>query len=347
MNRRQAPPVEPAMVTQPKDALLLRCAYLFYQEDKDILEIARALEISRFRVSRYLKEAKERGIVRIELRDPSIEWEKLAIQLERALDLPRVVVLPAPYEAELDHLRLAVGEGAAMLFDEIQPDMTIAISWGRTIAQMVSAFSDRKVTAKRVVELAGGFAEVMPGVSGSAVAARFAEKLSAECVHLPAPIIVKTSATAESLLAEESIRRTLELAAGADMSIIGIAPMHPDSLMHRSASLSEKDLQALTKAQAIGSILGRFFDAEGNECATALRKRAISLPFDQYRKIKERIVLAPGTHKIPAIKALARGKLLTTLVTDSRTASKLLDSLSETSATVPKVPAHQKVSRKG
>ncbi len=75
------------MVTQPKDALLLRCAYLFYQEDKDILEIARTLGISRFRVSRYLKEAKERGIVRIELRDPSIEWEKLAIQLERALDL--------------------------------------------------------------------------------------------------------------------------------------------------------------------------------------------------------------------------------------------------------------------
>ncbi|MCC7161433.1 MAG: sugar-binding transcriptional regulator [Anaerolineae bacterium] len=318
------------MVTQPKDALLLRCAYLFYQEDKDILEIARMLGISRFRVSRYLKEAKERGIVRIELRDPSIEWEKLAIQLERALDLPRVIVFPAPYEGELDQLRLSVGEGAAALFDEIQPDMTIGISWGRTIAQMVSAVPDKKIAAKRVVELAGGFAEVMPGVSGSAVAARFAEKLNAECVHLPAPIIVKTSTTAESLLAEESIRRTLDLAASADMSIIGIAPMHPDSLMHRSASISETDFKALGKTGAVGSILGRFFDADGVECDTALSERAISLPFEQFRKIRERIVLAPGTHKIPSIRALARGKLLTTLVTDSRTASELLETLSET-----------------
>lgn len=330
------------MVTQAKDALLLRCAYLFYQEDKDILEIARTLGISRFRVSRYLKEAKERGIVRIELRDPSIEWEKLAIQLERALDLPRVIVFPAPYEGELDHLRLSVGEGAAALFDELQPDTTIAISWGRTIAQMVSAIPDKKMSARRVVELAGGFAEVMPGVSGSAVAARFAEKLNAECVHLPAPIIVKTAATAESLLAEESIRRTLELAAGADMSIIGIAPMHPDSLMHRSASIAEKDFTALGKAGAVGSILGRFFDADGKECKTALRERAISLPFDKYRKIRERIVLAPGTHKIPSIQALARGKLLTTLVTDSRTASELLNAVSAVAATAAPVPTNHK-----
>lgn len=316
------------MVSQPKDALLLRCAYLFYQEDNDILEIARALGISRFRVSRYLKEAKERGIIRIELRDPSIEWEKLAIQLERALEIPRVIVIPAPYEGELSQLRLSVGEGAARLFDEIEPNMTIAISWGRTIAQMVSALPDKKISAKRIVELAGGFAEVMPGVSGSAVAARFAEKLGAECVHLPAPIIVKTSATSRSLLAEESIRRTLELAATAEMSIIGIAPMHPDSLMYRSASVSEADFKALEKAGAVGSILGRFFDADGKECDTALNERAISLPFEQFCNIRERIILAPGNHKIPGIKALARGKLLTTLVTDSHTASELLSSLS-------------------
>ncbi|MCC7163085.1 MAG: hypothetical protein IT331_11365 [Anaerolineae bacterium] len=314
------------MVSQPKDALLLRCAYLFYQEDKDILEIARTLGISRFRVSRYLKEAKERGIIRIELRDPSIEWEKLAIQLERALEIPRVIVIPAPYEGELNQLRFSVGEGAARLFDDIEPGMTIAISWGRTIAQMVSALPGKKISAKRIVELAGGFAEVMPGVSGSAVAARFAEKLGAECVHLPAPIIVKTSATARSLLAEESIRRTLELAATADMGIIGIAPMHPDSLMYRSASISETDFKTLAKVGAVGSILGRFFDANGKECDTALKERAISVPFDQFCNIRERIILAPGNHKIPGLKALARSNLLTTLVTDSHTASDLLNS---------------------
>lgn len=304
--------------------MILRCCYLFYQEDRDINEIAKYLDISRFRVSRYLREGRERGIVQIQLRDPNIEYEKLALELERALELKRVTVVPTAYEGEMDRVRAAVGQAASELFAELNPGTSVGITWGRTIAQMVASLPSQGLKAERVVELAGGFGEVSPGVSGYAVASRFAEKLGAECVHLPAPIIVQDPQTARSLLVEKSIQHTLELAALCDLAIIGIGPMDADSLMLRSTSLSDQDFAELEKAGAVGSILGHFFDANGEECNTPYRDRAISLSLDSFRSIKERMTVGPGTNKVNAILGLARGKLITSLVIDNTTAERLL-----------------------
>ena len=67
----------------PKESQLLRCCYLFYRENMTMQEISRQLQISRFKVSRYIKEAVEKGIVQVHFRDSSIEHEELALQLER------------------------------------------------------------------------------------------------------------------------------------------------------------------------------------------------------------------------------------------------------------------------
>ena len=48
-----------------KESLLLRSVYLFYNDKMNIQTIGRKLGISRFRVSRYLKEAEEKGVPRL------------------------------------------------------------------------------------------------------------------------------------------------------------------------------------------------------------------------------------------------------------------------------------------
>ena len=84
-------------------------------------------------------------------------------------------------------------------------------------------------------------------------------------------------------------------------------------------------MRILKDSKAVGSIFGRFYDLQGQECDTEFRERAIALTFDDLRKIPERIALTMGAHRIQAILGLLYGELITTLVTDSDTATAVLE----------------------
>jgi DNA-binding transcriptional regulator LsrR (DeoR family) len=308
-----------------KNALLLRCCYLFYQENLTIQEIAQQMNISRFKVSRYIKEAQEKGIVQVQFHDPGIEHERLAMQMEQTLPFKRVIVVPTPYDTDVDGSRLAVGRAAVDLFQDLAPETTLGITWGRTVAYMVDNLPADRLQIRSVVELAGGFGQITTDLSARAVTLRSAEKLKAECVQLPAPIITDSVLSARSMMAESSIRNTLELAAQADVAVTGIGPINLDSLLHRSGFLSSEDFWQLRESGAVGSIIGRFFNLHGEECDTDYRDRAIALTLPTFCQIPERIALAAGKHKVDSLVGLANGQLITTLVTDSETALEVLE----------------------
>lgn len=308
-----------------KKALILRSCYLFYVEGMNIQEVARHLGISRFRVSRYLREAREQGIVEVQIRDPRIEYEQIAMNLERTFPLQMAVVVPEPYEGDVAAIRLAIGAaGAQLLLEEIQPEMSIGISWGRTVAHMVDRLPRETVQARRVVELSGGLGEISSGVHAHDVASRCAQRLKSECVFVQAPVIVEKVETARSMLGERSIARALEMAAQCDLAVVGVGPANVDNVYSASHLLSTRDLERLKAAGAIGSIIGRFYDVNGKECNTEYRDRAITLTLDAFCRIPKRIVLAGGEQKAEGILALVRSGLISILVTDSGTASAML-----------------------
>ena len=309
----------------PKHSHLLRSCYLFYHENMTMREIAKQLHISRFKVSRYIKEAVEMGIVQVHFHDANIEHEKLALQLERTFPIKRALVVPTPYRSDISAVRLAVGQAGAKLLADIKPETSLSITWGRTIAHLVETLPSDRLKAQRVVDLAGGFGQVTDEISARAVTLQIARKLDAQCFQLPAPIIVENIATAHALSREPIIRKALEKASESDIAIMGVGPTDVDSLLYRSGYVSETDLEYLKQRHAVGSIFGRFYDLSGRECDSEFRERAIALTFDDLRKIPERMALSMGAHRIQAILGLMYGELITTLVTDSDTATALLD----------------------
>jgi deoxyribonucleoside regulator len=74
----------------------------------------------------------------------------------------------------------------------------------------------------------------------------------------------------------------------------------------------------------VGEICGRFFDAEGRECNSRWRNRAISLELEYLRKIPQVIGVAAGPDRAPAVAAAMRGGLLKSLLIDERGALALL-----------------------
>ena len=77
----------------------------------------------------------------------------------------------------------------------------------------------------------------------------------------------------------------------------------------------------------MGDISGIYFDAEGNYVPSSIEKRIIGLSLEEILAIPTRVIVAGGEKKLDAIAAASKSGLVTDLVTDQRTAEKLLDRL--------------------
>ena len=307
-----------------KDAMLVRCAHFYYREKLNIQDVAERLGISRFRVSRYLKEAEEKGIVEIRINDKGHHYETMAMALEARFGVKQVIIVPVTPEMESESVRKAVGGKGAEILRGINPESSVGITWGRTIAYMVENLVDGQIKASRISELTGGLGMINPGLPTSALASLFAKKTEAHCFQMSGPIIASDPSIAQAFLAEGSIQRTLDSARRSDLAICGIATLTENSMLSHAGLLDEKDYVALRESGAVGSIIGRFYDSDGNEVDSQYKERAIAISWDDFLKIPERIVLGGGWNKTECIRGLLKGGLATTIVMDNVTAAALL-----------------------
>lgn len=76
---------------------------------------------------------------------------------------------------------------------------------------------------------------------------------------------------------------------------------------------------------ACGSILGRFFDANGQELACDWNEKSISLSIQQLRNISDVVIVASPVSKAPALLSALKGDFINTLITDGTTATRILN----------------------
>jgi phosphoenolpyruvate---glycerone phosphotransferase subunit DhaK len=314
------------MTELEKDSLLLRAVYLYYKEGVNIQTIADRLGVSRFRVSRYLKEAEEKGIVEIRINDANIHFERLALAIETQYDVHRIVIVPVSEDMGPGLSRRMVGGRGAEIIRGVTEEMSIGISWGRTIAYMVESMPANKFRAKQICELTGGLGVIQAGLPTTALASLFAQKLFAYCYQMQAPLIVSNAEIARQMLSDVTIQTTLEAGRLCDLALFGVASLWPDSMLHRSGLLTMDELESLSEQGAVGSILGRFLDADGHELKSEYSERSISISLSEFMKIPERVLLAGGEGKAEAVSAMLKSGLATTVVMDNQTAQKVYES---------------------
>jgi len=142
---------------------------------------------------------------------------------------------------------------------------------------------------------------------------------------LPAPGVVATREMAEFLKADPQIAAALELAAQADVALVGLGVPNPHSMVVRSGIiLSKEDLDHLQALGAVGDIALRYMDKNGNTIDLEINERIIGLTIDQIRNIPLVIGIAGGINKHEIIKAALHGEILNVLITDLSTATALL-----------------------
>lgn len=317
------------MIKLDKESLIVRCAYLFYHEKINIKEIGLRLNISRFKVSRYIKQAEENGFVQVKFNFPGIRYEPLAMKMEVKFGINRVVIVPVTSEMDSKTVRTTVGHRGTEILKEIEDVVSIGITWGRTIANMVEDLPYGVIKLSRISELTGGFGMINPELQSSSLAPLLAKKTGASCFQMHGPIITSDEKIAKSIMSDESLLRTIEMAKSSDIAIFGVANLTKNSMLQVSGMLSEEDMIKLEEMGVVGSLIGRFMDSEGKEVDTIYKNRSIAMSWDDFMKIPERIALVAGWNKIEAIKGLLAGRIATTLILDNITATSIMESFTE------------------
>jgi lsr operon transcriptional repressor len=322
--QRAAARPQPADRVPSVSGLMARAARLHFEFGLTHQDTASALGISRVKVTRLLKQARQAGIVKITVIADVSPFAELEERLAAAVGVREVIVVPG--SGQEGGARSMLARGAASYLERVMRDgLVVAVGLSRTVAEMPQWLGSARQTRASFVSLAGalrvgGQGSGSPYQATDALAAAF----GGTAEHLHAPVIVQSQAVAEELRGDPAIAQTLQQAAAADVAFVGVGGRDDRIDFSQGSHITDEEWAGLLAAGMVGDIGGRFFDGDGLQIAHEVNGRVIALDLEDFVKIPVRVVAAAGPSKVDAIAAALRGGLATVLVTDVDTAHALL-----------------------
>ena len=182
---------------------------------------------------------------------------------------------------------LRLGVAAASYLSRCLGDQQVLdLSWGTTLLAVIEALAPQNMSDLRVVQMIGGLGQLESETYGADLTIRMAQTLGARARLIPSPGIVSSNLVRDALLQNRNIAETLELAARADLALVGIGAPQQGAVVLQAGILTEAELRELHGLGAVGDIALRFFDGEGRAVAHPINDRIIGLDFDQIRRFR-------------------------------------------------------------
>jgi deoxyribonucleoside regulator len=312
------------MKTQYKSTVLVEAAKLYYVHQLSQLEISKKISVSRPTVSRLLQQARDIGIVKINITDPN----EVGTQLESALSikygLKKVIVVPYDSDNTLI-LKKRLGKASILLLDQILSEGSIlGISWGTTMQEVARQIQSRKIKDMVVVQLNGGISRAELDTHASEIAKTIGDRYQAIPYLMPLPAVVDSAELKMAILSDRNISRTLELGRKADIAMFTIGSFNYNSILVKADYFNDTEVEILLNAGAVGDICSRILTEEGKVCSKELNGRTIGIELEEIKEKPYSIAVAGGKDKLVAIKAGLKGRWFNSLITDEWIATELL-----------------------
>jgi len=315
------------MVNNDRYYQTLKSARYYYELGKTQQEIADELQISRPTVAKYLREAKDAGMVEIRVLD--IRNKNSVIDLESALrdsfGLKFVRIVEVEHASD-EALKEKLGEETARHLERlVKNGSSIGVSWGTTLKAAADALrQNRNLHGVKVVTLVGGASRLDSTIHANVLCERIAARCGGTSSYLYAPAIVDSAETAEKLRKSTEIKAVLDLARSVDIALVGIGSPDETSSIVRTGYFGAHDLRQLREYKVVGDICTRFYDEQGAVSPLALNDRIIGIDLADLRSIGHVIGVAGGPKKIRAIRGALRAGFINSLITDAATAKSVL-----------------------
>lgn len=302
--------------------MLHTVAKLHYESDMSQVQIAKQLGLSTATISRLLQKARAEGIVRIEVRD-IFAPDELGAQLANRLGLKQVIAADAPTTGILTALaaplsRLVQEQG-------LGKDSVLMVGWGRTVSAIIDAGLPQ-MPGVAVVPSTGGMSQHAQHFQSNEFCRRAAEVTGGVPHFIHAPYLPAPEAL-DFFLADSSVQASVALWNRIDVAVVGIGlPYGLDRPTSGASDRPDPDL-----ADSAGDVVRHYFDRDGQIINWRGEGQMIAVSCQQLRATPLVIGIAVGDQKVPSIIGAARAKLITALITDTRTAEAVLDALARES----------------
>lgn len=310
------------------EQLLFRVAYLYYTRDLTQQQVADRIGVARVKVSRLLTEARQRGIVRIEVQHPLVRLAELEYELRNRYGLVDAVVAAQPPDAREDpQLQLdGVATAAANYLGSLYPEpRRVGVSWGRTMYALAERMEPGWADGVEVVQLNGTVSRSSAPTHADNIAATLAKTGRGVAHLLAAPAIVDRPEIREAFESDRTIVESLELARAVEVAIFSLGALSRDSVLVQSGYLDQKKVEELAHHGCVGDVLSRFVTADGKICDEDLDARTIGLRLTDLTAKRRSIGVAAGLAKVDIARAALTGGLINTLVVDEDLARRLLE----------------------
>jgi len=310
--------------TQDRDSLVLEAARFYYEHNLTQSQIAAKLEVSRPTVSRLLQEARDEGMVRIQIMDPRATGTRLEKKLKDQFGLKQVVVVP--YDGESDQvLKSRLGYALVDLLDSLLEDnTTLGVSWGTTMQAATKHLRSRPLKNMTVVQLNGGVSKAELDTHATEIAGKMGENYHATPYLLPLPAIVDTPELKTAIISDRHIAKTLKLAREAEIAAFTVGAFGSNSVLVQADYFEDTEVKELINQGAVADICSRLIKADGTICSQDLNQRTIGIELEELKAKPYSIAVAGGPNKEGAVKAGLAGKWFNCLITDEQVARKLL-----------------------
>lgn len=300
-----------------------RAGWLYYVAGNTQDEVAQKLGVSRQTAQRLVSMAVSERLIKVRLDHPIARCMELAARLTSTFGLKLCEVVPSDPASSSSSLGIAEAAAADMeqRLKSLHP-IVVAIGSGRSLRAAVEQLPPLDCPHHKIVSLVGNIA-----ADGTAsfydVIVRFADAVQAPHYPMPLPVIASTRRERDLFFEQASVRQIVSLAQSADVTYVGIGDLGENPPLLQDGFINRKELQILNKAGAVGEIVGWAFDADGNLIDGLTNDRVASVRLQQPAK-RLTIGVCMGDHKIRALGAALKGKWLSGLITNERTAERLL-----------------------
>ncbi len=303
-------------------------ASMYYVQHETMESIARQLGVSRSTVSRLLSDARESGLVRISLSNPSGPKSSLATDLSRAFRVNTHIVPVREASAELHRLDRVARAAGLIISDAVSDGMTIGVAWGTTLSAVVKYLQPRDVSGTTVVQLNGGANKSTSGIPyvGSIIS-EVAEAFGSAVVHFPVPTFFDYAETRQSMWRERSVQSVLDVQAQLDMVVFGVGSLTGPvrSHVYSAGYLDAHDFEELRAERVVGDVCTVFLREDGSFLDIALNARATGPTPAELQRVPRRFCVVAGVAKARPLLAALRAGVATDLIVDDATARTVLE----------------------
>jgi deoxyribonucleoside regulator len=310
---------------EQREQLMIQVAKRYYHLDMTMSDLSAELGLTRWQASRLLTEAKESGLVRIEIMPHTPRLPGLESRLERAFGVKEAVIVPCRADDDEALVLDAVARAAGQYLAGLGRIPAIGISWGRTMSAVARRLPPYWSEGVEVVLLNGSMNVRSSGPQPNNVAELFAGAGRGSATILPVPAIFGHAATRAALEHDPTIAAVLDFAHRVPVVCFGIGAMVPDSVLVQSGYVSLEEHRRLQEKGAVGDILSRYIDKEGRIVDPELDARTIGASLESCRSRTLSIGVGAGSLKRDAILSCLRARYINVLITDEMTAQSIVE----------------------